>query len=165
MATFRGEISKIRETDDSARYWNSRSLSSSFVTTAELTSVGQLHLKSSSVLIIGAGGLGCPAAAYIAGAGVGRIRLVDGDTVVVSNLYRQVIHSSNTVGMRKVDSAICYLKSFVALTLAQISYVLLSYPSLNPNVTYVSHPEHISPQSVREIVGRYDLVLDCTRLH
>lgn len=79
-----------------------------------LTLAGQLRLKSSSVLIIGAGGLGCPAAAYIAGAGVGKIGLVDGDTVEVSNLHRQILHSTGTVGMRKVDSAICYLKSFVA---------------------------------------------------
>jgi adenylyltransferase/sulfurtransferase len=80
-----------------------------------LTYVGQLRLKSSSVLIIGAGGLGCPAAAYIAGAGVGKIGLVDGDTVEVSNLHRQIAHSISTVGMRKVDSAISYLKRFVAL--------------------------------------------------
>lgn len=82
-----------------------------------LTYVGQLRLKSSSVLIIGAGGLGCPAAAYIAGAGVGKIGLVDGDTVEVSNLHRQIAHSISTVGMRKVDSAISYLKRFVALAL------------------------------------------------
>jgi adenylyltransferase/sulfurtransferase len=78
-----------------------------------LSSTGQLQLKSSSVLIIGAGGLGCPAAAYIAGAGVGKVGLVDGDTVEISNLHRQILHSTNNVGMRKVDSVICYLKSCV----------------------------------------------------
>jgi len=62
-------------------------------------------------LIIGAGGLGCPAAAYIAGAGVGTLGLVDGDEVEVSNLHRQIIHSTSRVGMKKVDSAIEYLKA------------------------------------------------------
>jgi adenylyltransferase/sulfurtransferase len=84
---------------------------------SKLTYVGQLRLKSSSVLIIGAGGLGCPAAAYIAGAGVGTIGLVDGDTVEVSNLHRQILHSGCTVGMLKVDSAISYLKALVPLPL------------------------------------------------
>ena len=79
-----------------------------------LSSAGQLRLKSSSVLIIGAGGLGCPAAVYIAGAGVGKIGLVDSDTVEISNLHRQILHSASAVGMRKVDSAISYMKSFVA---------------------------------------------------
>lgn len=67
---------------------------------------GQLRLRSSSVLIIGAGGLGCPAAAYLAGAGVGRIGVVDGDTVEESNLHRQILHDSTKVGMSKVDSVI-----------------------------------------------------------
>lgn len=62
------------------------------------------------MLIIGAGGLGCPAAAYIAGAGIGTLGLVDGDEVEVSNLHRQIIHSTARVGMKKVESAITYLK-------------------------------------------------------
>lgn len=75
---------------------------------------GQLRLRASSVLIIGAGGLGCPAAAYLAGAGVGHIGIVDGDTVEASNLHRQILHSTAKVGMSKVDSAIEYIKSYVA---------------------------------------------------
>ncbi len=67
------------------------------------------------MLIVGAGGLGCPAAVYIAGAGVKTLGLVDGDTVEISNLHRQILHNRNTVDMWKVDSAIQYLK-----TLAQI---------------------------------------------
>lgn len=74
---------------------------------------GQLLLKAASVLIVGVGGLGCPAAAYLAGAGVGTIGLVDGDTVEESNLHRQILHNTETVGMSKVDSAIVYLKSYV----------------------------------------------------
>ncbi|PBP26422.1 ThiF family protein [Diplocarpon rosae] len=105
---------------------------------------GQLRLKAASVLIIGAGGLGCPAAAYLAGAGVGTIGIVDGDEVETSNLHRQILHSTLNVGMKKVDSAILYLKS------------------LNPNVTYTAYKEHLTPQNCSEIVSRYDLLLDCT---
>ncbi|KAG0651098.1 Sulfurtransferase uba4 [Hyphodiscus hymeniophilus] len=105
---------------------------------------GQLKLKESKVLIIGAGGLGCPAAAYIAGAGVGTLGLVDGDEVEISNLHRQILHTSAKVGTKKVDSAISFLKS------------------LNPHVNYVPHPSHLTPQNAEEIVLNYDLVLDCT---
>lgn len=67
--------------------------------------VGQIRLKGSSVLIVGVGGLGCPAAAYLAGAGVGTIGLVDGDLVETSNLHRQILHRSDTVEQPKVISA------------------------------------------------------------
>ena len=70
------------------------------------------------MLIAGAGGLGCPATAYIAGAGVGTIGIVDGDVVETSNLHRQILHSTAKVGMKKVDSAIEYLKSYVLLLAA-----------------------------------------------
>jgi adenylyltransferase/sulfurtransferase len=126
-----------------------------------LTFAGQLRLKSASVLLVGAGGLGCPAAVYIAGAGVGKIGLVDGDTVEVSNLHRQIAHSTETVGMRKVDSAIRYLKSSVSVALHCIP-MLNNMSRINPNPIYVAHPEHISPQNAQEIVGKYDIVLDCT---
>lgn len=69
-------------------------------------SVGQLKLRSAKVLLVGAGGLGCPAAQYLAGAGVGTLGLIDGDTVEISNLHRQVLHRSRNVGKYKVDSAI-----------------------------------------------------------
>jgi adenylyltransferase/sulfurtransferase len=73
---------------------------------------GQLRLRKAKVLLVGAGGLGCPAAAYLAGAGVGVLGLIDGDTVEVSNLHRQVAHSTSRVGMTKVESAITYLKEY-----------------------------------------------------
>ena len=62
------------------------------------------------MLIVGAGGLGCPSAAYLAGSGVGTLGLVDGDRVETSNLHRQIAHSNSRVGMSKVESAIAYLK-------------------------------------------------------
>lgn len=74
---------------------------------------GQLRLKNAKVLLVGVGGLGCPAAAYLAGAGVGTIGLMDGDTVEISNLHRQVAHGTGRVGMSKVDSAVEYLSSYV----------------------------------------------------
>ncbi|KAL5345604.1 hypothetical protein ACLOAV_009358 [Pseudogymnoascus australis] len=105
---------------------------------------GQLRLHGASVLIVGAGGLGCPAAAYIAGAGVKTLGIVDGDTVEVSNLHRQILHCSSTVGLWKVDSAIHSLKG------------------LNPNVEYRAYREHLSPENAADIVSHYDIVLDCT---
>lgn len=71
---------------------------------------GQLRLRKAKVLLVGAGGLGCPAAAYLAGSGVGVLGLVDGDEVEVSNLHRQVAHSTARVGMKKVESAVCFLR-------------------------------------------------------
>jgi len=105
---------------------------------------GQLNLKNSSVLIIGAGGLGCPAAAYLAGAGIGRLGIVDGDTVEASNLHRQIAHSTPRVGQHKVHSLVTYCRE------------------LNPLVTYTAYPEHLTPQNAGRIVAAYDLVLDCT---
>lgn len=81
---------------------------------------GQLELKSVKVLIVGMGGLGCPSAMYLAGAGVGTLGLVDGDVVDPSNLHRQVLHHSGNVGMPKVDSAIEYLKRSVLHTFCLI---------------------------------------------
>ncbi|KAJ9621544.1 hypothetical protein H2203_007031 [Taxawa tesnikishii (nom. ined.)] len=105
---------------------------------------GQLRLKRARVLLVGVGGLGCPAAAYLAGAGVGTLGLIDGDTVEVSNLHRQVAHSTERVGMSKVDSAIEYLRA------------------LNPNPTYIPHRYHLVPQDALALFSAYDLVLDCT---
>ncbi|KAL2124873.1 hypothetical protein VTJ04DRAFT_1238 [Mycothermus thermophilus] len=105
---------------------------------------GQLRLINSSVLIIGAGGLGCPAAQYIAGAGIGTIGIVDGDVVEISNLHRQVAHATSRIGTRKVDSLIAHLRA------------------INPLPTYIAHPFHLTPQNGADIIARYDLVLDCT---
>ena len=73
---------------------------------SHIPGTGQLRLKNASVLIVGVGGLGCPAATYLAGAGVGKIGLVDGDTVELSNLHRQLLHTEKELCISKVDSAV-----------------------------------------------------------
>ncbi|KAI7780189.1 hypothetical protein LA080_016274 [Diaporthe eres] len=113
---------------------------------AETGVASQQRLKSSKILIVGAGGLGCPAAAYIAGAGVGTLGVVDGDVVEPSNLHRQIAHGTSRVGMLKVDSLVAYCKD----------------NRLNPLPEYIPHREHLTPQNAEAIVGAYDLVLDCT---
>ena len=105
---------------------------------------GQLKIKEASVLIIGLGGLGCPAAAYLAGAGVGTLGLIDGDCVEISNLHRQIIHSSSRLGQYKVDSALQHLRQ------------------LNPLVYYKLYPEYLQPEDAVDLFELYDLILDCT---
>ncbi|KAL8845829.1 MAG: hypothetical protein Q9221_009034 [Calogaya cf. arnoldii] len=105
---------------------------------------GQLNLKTASVLIVGIGGLGCPAAAYLAGAGVGTVGLMDGDVVEISNLHRQIIHSTSTIGDYKVDSAARYLRK------------------LSPLPKYKTYAEFITPKNAIPLFEHYDLILDCT---
>jgi adenylyltransferase/sulfurtransferase len=101
-------IELLKENNNPLRWLGVYGIANTFV-----TRVGQLKLRSARVLIVGAGGLGCPAALYLAGAGVGTLGLVDGDTVENSNLHRQVLHRSKNVGKFKVDSAIEYLRESV----------------------------------------------------
>ncbi|MGA7613924.1 MAG: molybdopterin-synthase adenylyltransferase MoeB [Thermoanaerobaculia bacterium] len=103
---------------------------------------GQEMLARASVLLIGAGGLGSPASLYLAAAGVGRIGIADGDVVDASNLHRQVLHSTATVGESKVDSARERLTS------------------LNPHVRIETFRSTVTSQNVRELMEAYDLVLD-----
>jgi molybdopterin/thiamine biosynthesis adenylyltransferase len=108
----------------------------------EVGEEGQLRLLDSSVLLIGAGGLGSPAALYLAAAGVGTIGLVDADVVDESNLQRQVIHTTDRVGMSKVESA------------------RQAINALNPGVNVVGHEVRITPENAEEIVSQYDLVIE-----
>ncbi|WP_203414744.1 HesA/MoeB/ThiF family protein [Entomobacter blattae] len=108
----------------------------------EVGASGQMALKRSRVLVIGAGGLGSPVALYLAAAGVGRIGLVDEDTVDLSNLQRQILHSSATVGMPKVSSAATMIKA------------------INPNVKVETYPVRITPENAGEIIAHYDIICD-----
>jgi sulfur-carrier protein adenylyltransferase/sulfurtransferase len=103
---------------------------------------GQQKLLDAKVLLLGAGGLGSPAALYLAAAGVGTLGIVDDDVVDLSNLQRQVIHSSDRVGVAKVDSA--------EQTIA----------ALNPDVNVVKHKLRLGPSNIMEILPNYDIVVD-----
>ncbi|MCP1625422.1 MULTISPECIES: molybdopterin-synthase adenylyltransferase MoeB [Pseudomonas] len=104
---------------------------------------GQLRLKDSRVLIVGLGGLGAPVALYLAAAGVGELHLADFDTVDLTNLQRQIIHGTDSVGVGKVDSAIARLTA------------------LNPDVKLVAHRQALDADSLDAAVAGVDLVLDC----
>jgi hypothetical protein len=101
---------------------------------------GQLRLRNAKVLLVGVGGLGCPAAAYLAGAGVGTIGLMDGDTVEISNLHRQVAHGTERVGMSKVDSAVEYLTSYVLVASSSHAFLSQGIPFRLTRMYTVSTP-------------------------
>jgi adenylyltransferase/sulfurtransferase len=105
---------------------------------------GQLKLKNAKVLLIGTGGLGAPAALYLAAAGVGKLGLVDFDTVDVSNLQRQVIHGTKDIGKKKVDSAEETMKD------------------INPFIEIVKYDVPLTSANALEILRDYDIVADGT---
>lgn len=110
----------------------------------EVTMEGQKRIKAASVLCIGAGGLGSPIALYLAAAGIGRMGLVDGDTVDFSNLQRQILHGTKDVGRKKLNSARDRIRE------------------VNPNVQVDLYDTYFTSQNAREIVEPYDIVIDGT---
>ena len=108
----------------------------------EVGGPGQNKLKRSSVLVVGAGGLGAPLLMYLAAAGVGRVGIVDADTVSLSNLQRQVIHATDRVGMLKTESAT-----------QQIA-------AINPHVKVEQHPYRITADNALALISDYDIVAD-----
>jgi adenylyltransferase/sulfurtransferase len=110
----------------------------------EVGEEGQRRLKGARVLIVGAGGLGCPAALYLGAAGVGTIGIVDFDNIDLTNLQRQVLHSTSAVGTSKCQS----VKQRIA--------------DLNPDVTVNVHEQSLSSQNISAILSGYDIVLDAT---
>lgn len=104
---------------------------------------GQLKLKNSRVLIVGMGGLGSPVALYLAAAGVGELHLADFDRVDLTNLQRQIIHDTDSVGEHKVDSALRRLSA------------------INPEIKLVAHRSALEADSLADAVAAVDLVLDC----
>jgi len=105
---------------------------------------GQQRLRSARVLIIGMGGLGSPAALYLAAGGVGTLGLADFDTVARHNLQRQVLHDEARVGDRKLDSAADRLRA------------------LDPTVNLELHPDGVTPENAVELFSRYDVIVDGT---
>ncbi|HRR78291.1 MAG TPA: molybdopterin-synthase adenylyltransferase MoeB [Ruminococcus sp.] len=114
------------------------------ITLKEIGVRGQKKLLAAKVLIIGAGGLGAPAAMYLAAAGVGTIGIADCDTVGLSNLQRQIIHTTNDVGKPKVQSAAETIKA------------------LNPDVEVITYQEYVSSRNIADMISGYDFIIDGT---
>ena len=110
----------------------------------EIGMKGQKRLKASRVLLVGAGGLGSPLGFYLAAAGVGTIGIVDFDVVELTNLQRQILHTTNDIGTRKLESA------------------RRAIHDLNPHVTVVGHEVRLSSENALEILADYDIVVDGT---
>ena len=131
------EIQKptILSDQDRARYARHLSI-------PEVGEEGQLRLLQSRVLLVGAGGLGCPAAFYLAAAGVGHLGVVDADVVDASNLQRQILHTEDREGMAKVDSAEATLKA------------------LNSKIEIKKYPVRLNRENVDEIFQDYEVIVD-----
>lgn len=110
----------------------------------DIDEAGQQRLAAARVLVLGLGGLGSPVATYLAGAGVGRLVLVDPDKVDVSNLHRQILHRSSTIGLAKTESA------------------RLALQALNPDVEIVTHPARLAGSELLDALRGVDLVVDGT---
>jgi molybdopterin-synthase adenylyltransferase len=108
----------------------------------EVGGPGQAALRRSRVLVVGAGGLGAPVLLYLAAAGVGTLGVVDDDVVSLSNLQRQVIHTTPDIGAPKVDSATAMIGR------------------LNPHVTAVQHNMRLTAENALDLIGNYDIVAD-----
>ena len=108
----------------------------------EVGGTGQTQLLEAKVLLVGAGGLGSPAALYLAAAGVGTLGIIDMDVVDLSNLQRQILHGTNDIGRPKTESAM--------ETIADI----------NPDVEVIAHTDRMSSENALELIEKYDLVLD-----
>ena len=121
--------------DDLARY-------SRHLLLPELKAEGQRRIKAARVLCIGAGGLGSPAALYLAAAGVGTIGLVDFDRVDISNLQRQLLYGTNDVGRQKLEAASERIRD------------------INPNVEIVAHECRFTSENAREVIAPYDVIVD-----
>lgn len=105
---------------------------------------GQQRLAEGSVLLVGAGGLGSPAALYLAAAGVGTIGVADGDVVSLSNLARQVAHFTPDLGRPKTES------------------IAEKMRAINPNINIITHQQFLDQGSIHHTVADYDFIIDCT---
>lgn len=103
---------------------------------------GQRRLNNAKVLVVGAGGLGCPAIVYLAAAGIGKIGVADMDVVDLSNLQRQILHTTQDIGKKKVES------------------VKEKINALNPDVKLITYTEKLTSRNAREIIKDFDIVID-----
>lgn len=110
----------------------------------EVGELGQVKLLKSKVLVVGAGGLGCPVAQYLAAAGVGTLGIIDHDVVDISNLQRQILHTEKFIGKNKVESA------KQALT------------AINSSINVKTYPQRLDFQLATELIVEYDVIVDCT---
>lgn len=153
LARVRGRAALIEATrvDGSQRHSNGGPFSDDeleryarHITLPDIGGAGQLALKSAKILVVGAGGLGSPALLYLAAAGVGRIGVIDPDTVALSNLQRQIIHTDARQDMPKVFSA------------------QIAIAALNPHVDLRPYHRALSEDIAEDLFGDYDLILDGT---
>lgn len=114
------------------------------ISLCEIDIPGQAAICRGKVLIVGAGGLGDPAAIYLAAAGVGHIGIVDPDKVTISNLQRQILHCTADIGRPKVDS------------------VIEKLTGINPDVRITPYRIRLTPGNAEKIIADYDIVVDCT---
>ncbi len=110
----------------------------------EVGGVGQMRLKQARVLVIGAGGLGCPLLLYLAAAGIGTLGVVDADAVQLSNLQRQILYTTPDIGQPKVAIAADHLAR------------------LNPEIQVHTVPDNLTPENADRLIASYDLVCDAT---
>ena len=129
------EEEKFLDKDEAERY-------SRQIILPEVGIEGQKKLKKARVLIVGAGGLGSPVALYLGAAGIGTIGIADGDVVSMSNLHRQIIHDTASVGISKVDSAKRRLET------------------INPNVQVITYPMPVTADNISEMIQDYDFIID-----
>jgi molybdopterin/thiamine biosynthesis adenylyltransferase len=108
----------------------------------EIGGAGQAKIQHARVLVVGAGGLGSPVIQYLAAAGVGTIGIVDNDVVDLSNLQRQVIHTTARIGMAKVTS------------------VKKAASDINPNVNIIEHKQRLVGNNARDLISKYDIISD-----
>lgn len=108
----------------------------------EVGGAGQAKLLKSRVLVIGAGGLGAPLLMYLAAAGVGTLGIIDNDIVSLSNLQRQIIHTTPQLGVKKIDSAAAMLSA------------------INPDVKLITYDARLTSENAAEIIRQYDIIAD-----
>ena len=109
--------------------------------------LGQKKIKSSSVLVVGAGGLGSPVLMYLAAAGIGRIGIIDDDKVDLTNLQRQIIHSTSTIGELKIESAKRRINQ------------------INPEIRIEIFDKRLNIGNAEKIINKFDIVVDLSLIH